>query len=109
MRAEVGSQMLQVHNRVRGFLCRLIFQYRNLQKTWCRSRIDSASRHQSELIITDRHAADMAVDLRRVYLWKLPDAFQAALALHHKIKSTMGNPKDFDPSKFDFAKTLYTL
>ena len=68
MRAGVGSPGLQVPNRIRGLLCRLIIQYRNLQKTWCRSGIDSASRHQSELIIIDQHAAGMAVDLRRVYL-----------------------------------------
>jgi predicted nucleic acid-binding protein len=63
---------------------------------------------QYKLLIIDQSVADMAADLRRVHRWKLPDAFQAALALHHKIKLTTRNTKDFDPKKVDFIEIPYT-
>jgi predicted nucleic acid-binding protein len=63
---------------------------------------------QYKLLIIDQPVADMAADLRRVHRWKLPDAFQAALVLHHKIKLTTRNTKDFDPIKFDFVEIPYT-
>ena len=63
---------------------------------------------QYKLLIIDQPVADMAADLRRVHRWKLPDAFQAALALYHKIKLTTRNTKDFDPKKFDFVEIPYT-
>lgn len=63
---------------------------------------------QYALLIIDQPVADMAADLRRVHRWKLPDAFQAALALHHKVKLTTRNIKDFDPKKFDFVEIPYT-
>ena len=64
---------------------------------------------QYKLLIIDQPVADMAADLRRVHRWKLPDAFQTALALHHKIKLTTRNTKDFDPKKFDFVEIPYTF
>ena len=64
---------------------------------------------QYKLLIIDQPVADMAADLRRVHRWKLPDAFQAALALHHKIKLTTRNTKDFDPEKFDFVEIPYAF
>ncbi|MBE9544884.1 MAG: PIN domain-containing protein [Proteobacteria bacterium] len=64
---------------------------------------------QYKLLIIDQPVADMAANLRRVHRWKLPDAFQAALALHHKIKLTTHNTKDFDPKKFDFVEIPYTF
>jgi predicted nucleic acid-binding protein len=63
---------------------------------------------QYKLLIIDQPVADMAADLRRVHRWKLPDAFQPALALHHKIKLTTRNTKDFDPKKVDFIEIPYT-
>ena len=63
---------------------------------------------QYKLLIIDQPVADIAADLRRVHRWKLPDALQAALALHHKIKLTTRNTKDFDPKKFDFVEIPYT-
>jgi len=63
---------------------------------------------QYKLLIIDQPVADMAADLRRVHRWKLPDAFQAALALHHKIKLTTRNTKDFNPKKLDFVEIPYT-
>lgn len=64
---------------------------------------------QYKLLIIDQPVADMAADLRRVHRWKLPDAFQAALALHHKIKLTTRNTNDFDPENFDFVEIPYTF
>lgn len=63
---------------------------------------------QYQLLIIDQPVADMAADLLRVHRWKLPDAFQAALALHYKIKLTTRNTKDFDPKKFDFVEIPYS-
>ena len=64
---------------------------------------------QYQLFVIDRPIADLAAELRREHGWKLPDAFQAALALHHKTKLTTHNTKDFDPAKFDFVEIPYTL
>jgi predicted nucleic acid-binding protein len=51
--------------------------------------------------------ADAAATLRRVHRWKLPDAFQAALAEHHGIKLATRNTKDFDPKRHDFVRIPY--
>jgi predicted nucleic acid-binding protein len=64
---------------------------------------------QYKLFIIDKHIADLAANLRRKHGWKLPDAFQAALATHHKTKLTTRNIKDFDPAKFEFVEIPYTL
>jgi hypothetical protein len=64
---------------------------------------------QYHLLIIDRPIADLAARLRRTLGWKLPDAFQAALAQHHKVKLTTRNTKDFDPDKLDFVEVPYVL
>ncbi len=64
---------------------------------------------QYQLLDIDKTIADLAADLRRDFSWKLPDAFQAAIAKHHKIKLTTRNTKDFDPRKHDFVEIPYTL
>ena len=64
---------------------------------------------QYRLLIIDKPIADLAAQLRRKYGWKLPDAFQAALAQHHKTKFTTRNTKDFDPKKHDFVEVPYSL
>ena len=64
---------------------------------------------QYQLLNIDQTIADLAANLRRDFNWKLPDAFQAALAKHHKIKLTTRNTKDFDPRKHDFAEIPYRL
>ncbi len=64
---------------------------------------------QYVLLILDRAEADLAARLRREHGWKLPDAFQAALAqLHHTKLSTL-NTKDFNPRKHRFVEVPYTL
>src|SRR5260221_12936818 len=47
----------------------------------------------------DREAADLAASLRREHRWKLPDAFQAALAQIHNLKLATRNTKDFPAEK----------
>jgi predicted nucleic acid-binding protein len=53
--------------------------------------------------------ADLAASLRRAHRWKLPDAFQAALAEHHGLKLATRNTKDFDPKRHGFVKVPYRL
>jgi predicted nucleic acid-binding protein len=53
--------------------------------------------------------ADLAAILRQQYGWKLPDALQAAVAQHHKLKLATRNTKDFSPLKHDFVIIPYLL
>jgi len=64
---------------------------------------------QFHLLIIDKSIADLAASLRRERNWKLPDAFQAALCIYHKIKLATRNTKDFDPQKCDFAEIPYEI
>ncbi len=53
--------------------------------------------------------ADMAAELRRQNKWKLPDAFQAAVALNHKLLLVTRNSKDFTPDVHAFSIIPYSL
>jgi len=64
---------------------------------------------QYYLLTIDKATADLAASLRKRHGWKLPDAFQAALALHHKIKLSTRNTRDFDPEQHDFVEIPYRL
>ena len=55
----------------------------------------------------DAKVADRAAFLRREHKWKLPDAFQAALAQEHELKLVTRNTKDFAPEKFKFVVVPY--
>lgn len=55
----------------------------------------------------DKPIADFAAELRRRQGWKLPDAFQAAIAQHHGLKLVTRNVEDFPPRKFDFVTVPY--
>lgn len=57
----------------------------------------------------DARDADLAAQLRREHRWKLPDAFQAALALNHRLKLVTRNTTDFPPDKYAFVFVPYTL
>jgi predicted nucleic acid-binding protein len=57
----------------------------------------------------DINIADIASELRREYGWKLPDAFQAALAIHYNLMLCTRNTKDFDPRKHSFVEIPYKL
>jgi predicted nucleic acid-binding protein len=53
--------------------------------------------------------ADGAAVLRRKHRWKLPDAFQAALAKHHRMRLATRDTRDFRPSAHRFVIVPYTL
>ena len=64
---------------------------------------------QYVLLTIDKSIADLSARLRRQFGWKLPNAFQAALATRHRIKLTTRNTKDFNPKKHDFVEIPYSL
>jgi predicted nucleic acid-binding protein len=41
--------------------------------------------------------------------WKLPDAFQAALALSRGLRLATRNTRDFPPERFSFVEVPYHL
>jgi predicted nucleic acid-binding protein len=53
--------------------------------------------------------ADLAAALRREHRWKLPDAFQAALAQHHALRLVTRNTRDFSPRRHPFVLVPYRL
>lgn len=55
----------------------------------------------------DRQTADLAAELRRQNKWKLPDAFQAAIATQHGLKLATRNTKDFPPHRHPFVVVPY--
>jgi predicted nucleic acid-binding protein len=57
----------------------------------------------------DKAAADLAADLRRRHGWKLPDAFQAALALLNDLHLATRDAGDFDPRTHSFVHVPYSL
>ncbi len=52
---------------------------------------------------------DLAARLRREHRWKLPDAFQAAAALHRGLRLATRNSKDFSPDRHAFVWIPYTI
>ena len=57
----------------------------------------------------DQIAADLAAALRRQYGWKLPDAFQAAVAKQYGLSLVTRNVRDFPPKRFAFVIVPYTV
>ena len=57
----------------------------------------------------DRSTARIAADLRKQYHFKLPDAFQAALAKEHQLILLTRDIKDFNPSVHKFVKVPYKI
>jgi predicted nucleic acid-binding protein len=57
----------------------------------------------------DREIADLAARLRREGRWKMPDAFQAALAQRHGLRLVTRNTRDFSPHRHPFVEVPYTL
>jgi predicted nucleic acid-binding protein len=53
--------------------------------------------------------ADLAAALRRQNRWKMPDALQAAVAKHHKLKFATRDVDDFPPKRHRFVIVPYTL
>ena len=64
---------------------------------------------QYETLGIDKKTADKAAALRQEHGWKLPDAFQAALSIEHKITFITRNTKDFDPSRHPFVHIPYRI
>lgn len=56
----------------------------------------------------NREVADLAAELRYDKKWKLPDAFQAALARFHGLKLATRNTKDFPSGKYEFVINPYS-
>ena len=57
----------------------------------------------------DSGTADSAARLRRRHRWKLPDAFQAALAESHGLRLATRNTRDFPAERFPFVIVPYQL
>ena len=57
----------------------------------------------------DQPIADLAATLRRKHGWKLPDAFQAAIAQQHGLKLATRNQRDFPPQRHRFAVIPYRV
>lgn len=55
----------------------------------------------------DQAIADSAALLRSKYRWKLPDAFQAAIARSHKLKLATRDRRDFSPERHRFVVIPY--
>lgn len=62
-----------------------------------------------EMLTIDTATAEMAASLRRQHGWKLPDAFQAALAIMNNLRLVTRNTKDFNPAKYPFVEIPYTI
>lgn len=65
--------------------------------------------NQFQLIPISQDEADLAADLRQKERWKLPDAFQAAVAKLHHLKLVTRNTKDFNPKKYSFVHIPYEI
>lgn len=57
----------------------------------------------------DPGVADLAARLRREHRWKLPDALQAAAALHGGLRLATRNTRDFPPERHPFVLVPYRL
>jgi hypothetical protein len=62
-----------------------------------------------EILGIDTAVAEKAAALRRLHGWKLPDAFQAAIAILHGVKLCTRNTKDFNTGKHPFVEIPYFL
>jgi predicted nucleic acid-binding protein len=60
-------------------------------------------------LIIDRTIADLAGTLRLRYRWKMPDALQAAVAKHHKLKLATRDTDDFPPKRYRWVVVPYVL
>ena len=61
------------------------------------------------LLIIDRAIADLAAALRRQNRWKMPDALQAAVARHHKLRLATRDIDDFPPKRYRFVIVPYRI
>jgi len=64
---------------------------------------------QFPLLVLGVEEADLCARLRREHRWKLPDAFQAALAQRHGLKLATRNTKDFSAKRHPWVLNPYKL
>ena len=57
----------------------------------------------------NQETADKTAELRKQYKWKLPDAFQAGLAVINKLILVTRNTKDFKTDVHDFVLIPYMI
>ena len=57
----------------------------------------------------DQTTADLAASLRRAHRWKLPDAFQAAIAQQNGLRLVTRNQRDFSPRRHRFVLLPYRV
>jgi len=57
----------------------------------------------------DKTIAVSAANLRQKFHWKLPDSFQAAVALENNLTFLTRNTKDFNPAIHKFVKIPYKI
>jgi predicted nucleic acid-binding protein len=57
----------------------------------------------------DQATADVAAALRRKHGWRLPDAFQAALARRHELRLVTRDSRDFPPRRHRFVVIPYRI
>jgi predicted nucleic acid-binding protein len=57
----------------------------------------------------DQAIVDLAATLRRAHGWRLPDAFQAAIARHHRLRLVTRNRRDFAPERHRFVDIPYQV
>jgi predicted nucleic acid-binding protein len=62
-----------------------------------------------QMVPITAETADLAAAFRRSYRWRLPDAFQAALANIHGLKLATRNTRDFPPKRFSFVIVPYSI
>lgn len=65
--------------------------------------------NQFPLFGIDAEIADQAARLRRQFRWKLPDAFQAAIAQANSLSFVTRDVKDFPPERYPFVTVPYRL
>ncbi|MCF8037295.1 MAG: PIN domain-containing protein [Desulfobacteraceae bacterium] len=65
--------------------------------------------YQFTILSIEPEIAETAAELRQKNRWKLPDAFQAALAVYHHLRLVTRNTKDFSPERHAFVEIPYTL
>jgi predicted nucleic acid-binding protein len=64
---------------------------------------------QFDCLPLTKESADHAAELRRKYRWKLPDAFQAALAIEQGLRLVTRNSRDFDERAHPFVLIPYRV
>jgi predicted nucleic acid-binding protein len=64
---------------------------------------------QFECLPLTKDVATRAAELRRKNGWKLPDAFQAAMAIRSSLKLVTRDERDFDVKKHPFILIPYRL